>query len=75
MNEVIRNTIKFDVSIDFVLVIAVITECVKHLRELQVRQVRWYFLGLNAQSPKFDDGANGCLRFPDHRFSIKELTV
>jgi hypothetical protein len=58
INHVFRDAIAFDVSVDLVLMIAVITQRIEDLRESQVWQMLWDLFRRRAHPPDFDDCPN-----------------
>lgn len=65
----IRNAIPLDIPIDLILVVAVVAECIKDLRELQVRQMVRDFLRESPQTPKLNNGTNSGFGTLDYRLA------
>ena len=71
MYFIIANAVDLDKAVQFLAVIAVITQRVEDLSERDMRQVFRDVLRFHADPPKFDDRANPRLRVPNHGFTVK----
>lgn len=58
---------------DFVLVVAVVTQRVKNLRQIEMRQMPANIFWRRALSPQFYYRPNGCPRAPDDWLATQNL--
>jgi hypothetical protein len=71
----IGNAVTFDVLVNLHLVVAVVAERVKDLRQLEVRQMVRDFLGRGSQPPKLDNGANSGFGTLDYGLAIQQALI
>jgi len=69
------DTIALDVTVDFLLMVVVVTERGERLREGEVGECARDFLWGRAHAPQFDEGANWRARAANDRFSTEDLII
>ena len=75
MDEFIGNSIALDVFVNLFLVVAIVAQRIENLGQCQMRQVLWYLIGRDADSPEFYNSSDGCFRFANHRFSPEQFSI
>src|SRR5438552_12057279 len=72
INQLLWHAIPLDMRVDFLLVVAVVTQCVEYLRESQMGKVNWDLFRGSTESPHFDDCSDWRARPLDNRFATQD---
>jgi len=74
-DKVFRDLVFFNICINFFLVVAVITQCIKDLRQGKMGKVNDNFFGRESQTPVFYNGPDRRSRTFNDRLSTQDSLI